>query len=325
MKNKHGKGSKAVLAGNDLVASRLMRDLDDQIPSAKRSMKALFAQTGRAHIIGITGSPGTGKSTLVDKLITVARERGLLVGVVAVDPTSPFTQGAVLGDRVRMQRHSTDAGVFIRSVATRGHLGGLSRSTYDIVDVMDAMGKNLIIVETVGTGQGEVDVMRLAHTTIVVQVPGLGDETQAIKAGILEIGDIFVVNKADLKGADKTVSDLESMLSFKTRSAENWTPIVLKTQANTAMGITELMDQIDRHRKYLRKNRWKLTQAQRNRDRFLGILRNSLLVLAEKRLYQDNKWQSLIRDVENRVIDPYSAVDKVLDELFFFISDKKHF
>ncbi|MDD2897807.1 MAG: methylmalonyl Co-A mutase-associated GTPase MeaB, partial [Desulfuromonadaceae bacterium] len=196
-----------VLNGNIRAAARLMRDIDDGRPQAVDELKHLYPHTGNAFIIGITGPPGAGKSTLVDQLTASFRSKGKKVGVVAIDPTSPFTGGAILGDRIRMNRHSCDDGVFIRSLATRGALGGLSRSTSDVALVMDALGMEIVIIETVGVGQDEVDIVKEAHTTCVVMVPGLGDDIQAIKAGILEIGDIFVVNKSDREGADRTARE----------------------------------------------------------------------------------------------------------------------
>ena len=201
-----------------------MRDIDDQIPTAIAALKELYPKTGRAYIIGITGAPGSGKSTIVDKMIDFFRREGKTVGIVAVDPTSPFTGGAILGDRIRMQRHSTDEGVFIRSLATRGCLGGLSRSTQDIVNVMDAMGKEIILVETVGVGQDEVEIVNTAHTSIVVLVPGMGDDIQAIKAGIIEIGDLFVINKSDREGAEKVERDLRMVLEMGKTAREELDP-----------------------------------------------------------------------------------------------------
>ena len=186
-----------VASGNIRAAARLMRDIDDGMPGATEALKAIFPRTGRAYIIGITGAPGAGKSTLTDRLVAHYRALGKSVGVVAIDPTSPFSGGAILGDRIRMQDHATDPGVFIRSLATRGNLGGLSRATGEVIRVMDAMGKDVVIVETVGVGQDEIDIAKTAHTTVVVVVPGMGDDIQAIKAGILEVADIFAVNKAD--------------------------------------------------------------------------------------------------------------------------------
>ncbi len=238
-----------ILEGDTRAAARLMRDIDDRQPGYKETLKALYPHTGGAHVIGVTGSPGAGKSTLVDQLLSIYRRRDRRVGVVAVDPTSPFSGGAILGDRIRMQRHATDPGVFIRSVATRGELGGLSRSASDIARVLDAMGMGVVIVETVGVGQDEVDVARMAHSVAVVTAPGLGDEVQAIKAGILEIADIFVVNKADRDGADAAVRDLEMMLHLGGDRA--WTPPVLRTVATSGEGVGELVETLERHRAFL--------------------------------------------------------------------------
>ncbi|HEY5766088.1 MAG TPA: methylmalonyl Co-A mutase-associated GTPase MeaB, partial [Candidatus Deferrimicrobiaceae bacterium] len=240
-----------ILAGNVPAAARMMRDLDDEIPSAQRALKRLYRHTGRAYILGVTGAPGAGKSTLVDCLAGHFRRQGKSVGIVAIDPTSPFSGGAILGDRIRMQKHALDDGVFIKSLATRGHLGGLSKSTIDIVNVMDAMGKEVILIETVGVGQDEVEIVKVAHTNLVLVVPGLGDDIQAMKAGILEIADIFVVNKADREGADKTRQELETMVSMSDHREGEWVPPVLPTVAQEGTGVDTLLDEVDRHRKYI--------------------------------------------------------------------------
>ena len=240
-----------ILQGDVRTAARLMRDLDDRRPEAIEALKLLFPHTGKAYITGITGNPGAGKSTVVDAMIAHYRAAGERVGVVCVDPTSPFSGGAILGDRIRMQRHALDPGVFIRSLATRGHLGGLSRSTFDIVHVLDAMGFDRILIETVGVGQDEVDVMRAAHTTVVVTVPGLGDDIQAIKSGLLEVADVLAVNKADREGADRTERDLLHMLDLRATGERKEVEIVrtIATRGTAeGSGITELAAAIEAHR-----------------------------------------------------------------------------
>lgn len=219
---------KKIKAGDVRTASRLIRNLEDELPEAKNALKRIFLHTGKAHVVGITGSPGAGKSTLVDALITSYRKKGETVGVLAVDPTSPFTGGAILGDRIRMQRHAEDPGVFVRSLATRGALGGLSKAVGDAVHVLDVMGKDVILVETVGAGQQEVDIINHSHTVIVVLVPGMGDEIQAIKAGIMEIADIFVINKADREGANQLSNELVSMLNMASGFPGGWRPPIIK-------------------------------------------------------------------------------------------------
>jgi len=239
-----------ILAGDVRAAGKLMRDLDDRRPEAIAMLKALFPHTGKAYVVGITGNPGAGKSTVVDALIAHYRAAGERVGVIAVDPSSPFTGGAILGDRIRMNRHAVDPGVFIRSFATRGHLGGLSRSTFDVAHVLDAMGYERVLIETVGVGQDEVDVMRAAHTTVVVTVPGLGDDIQAIKTGLLEVADVLVVNKADREGADRTERDLMHMLDLRTGDRKDVEIVRTIATRGTAegSGIAELAKAVETHR-----------------------------------------------------------------------------
>ncbi|MBA3498752.1 MAG: methylmalonyl Co-A mutase-associated GTPase MeaB [Myxococcota bacterium] len=240
-----------ILNGEVRAAARLMRDLDDRRPDAIATLKALYPHTGKAYLVGITGNPGAGKSTVVDALIAHYRAAGERVGVVCVDPTSPFSGGAILGDRIRMQRHALDPGVFIRSLATRGHLGGLSRSTFDVAHVLDAMGYERVLIETVGVGQDEVDIMKAAHTTVVVTVPGLGDDIQAIKSGLLEVADVLVVNKADREGADRTERDLLHMLDLRATGERKEVEIVrtIATRGTAdGSGITEMAAAVERHR-----------------------------------------------------------------------------
>ncbi len=302
--------AKRILEGDLRAASRLMRDIDDQIPSALEELKDLYPQTGKAYIIGITGAPGSGKSTLVDKMVDFFRRGEKTVGVVAVDPTSPFTGGAILGDRIRMQRHSTDEGVFIRSLATRGCLGGLSLSTQDIVNVMDAMGKDIVIVETVGVGQDEVEIVNTAHTSIVVLVPGMGDDIQAIKAGIIEIGDLFVINKSDREGVEKLERDLQMVLEMGKRREDGWNPPIFKTEAILGKGISELIEGIYQHKKSLEESK---TMQEKMRERaratFLGILESEVMSHFLRKMEKDGKWKAILDDLANRRTDPYSLVE----------------
>jgi LAO/AO transport system kinase len=313
----------SVLAGDVRAAARLMRDIDDRRPAALAVLKELHPHTGRAYILGVTGNPGAGKSTVVDGLIAHYRGQGQRVGVVAVDPTSPFTGGAILGDRIRMQRHATDDGVFIRSLATRGHLGGLSRSTFDVVAVLDAMGFERILIETVGVGQDEVDVMKAAHTSVVVTVPGLGDDIQAIKAGLLEIADVLCVNKADREGADRTVRDLLHMLDLRAgsdgqgRAAEKEVEII-QTIASRGLaagsGIVELAEAVERHRA----KAWSgEAGVRRGRARAAAQVAELVRALLADRVERSlaSRLDEVAAAVVERREDPYTAAEKIVARL----------
>jgi LAO/AO transport system kinase len=331
-----------VLAGEVRAAAQLMRDLDDRLPEAEAALRTLLPRTGRAYVVGLTGSPGAGKSSLTDRLIGHYRRAGKTVGVVAIDPTSPYTGGAILGDRVRMQDHALDDGVFIRSLATRGHLGGLSRSTAEVVQVLDAMGKDVVIVETVGVGQDEIEVAALAHTIVVVAVPGLGDDIQAIKAGVLEIADVFAVNKADREGADRTVRDLQMMLELRravsarpppghdaahrrlgaepetgAAATGDWDPPIVRTVAVKDEGIADLVLAVDAHRAHLEATGEKrVREIARARAAFVTVLRERLLAGALDRLEAEmGRLDAIAARIASREADPYALAEELAARL----------
>ena len=328
-----------IFAGDQRAAARAMRNVDDRVNGHLELLKEIFPRTGRAFIVGVTGNPGAGKSTLTDRLIERYRAGGRTVGVICVDPSSPYSGGAILGDRIRMTRHATDPGVFIRSVATRGHLGGLSRSARDMVRVLDAYGSDVVIVETVGVGQDELEITRTAHSTLVVMAPGMGDEVQAIKAGILETADVFAVNKADRDGADSTMRDLELMIALgsetmvamgKSRAhtvhggvkvdvipgavahEERWTPPIMRCIATRNEGIAELVTALDRHKTWLDSTAaGRSRRIERLAEELRESLRETLIEAATHALVAEI--DRAVADVASKTIDPYTATEQLLE------------
>ncbi len=306
-----------VLVGNRVALARLLTAIENDTPAGREALRALFAHTGRAHLIGVTGAPGTGKSSLVNQLARYYRHppngEPRRVAVVAVDPSSPFTGGALLGDRIRMRDLAGDPGVFIRSMASRGALGGLARATTGVVQALDAAGYQIILIETVGTGQAEVDIARLAHTTLVVEAPGLGDDIQAIKAGILEIADILVVNKADLPGAEVTERVLREALRLATLQPGDWQPPVLKTIATQGEGIDNLAAAIARHREHLQQTgSWEQRERLRLQAELEHLLQDALIQRWRRHL-PEAQYQTTLERVLRREISPWDAVDTLLE------------
>ncbi len=303
-----------VVAGDTRAVARAISKVEDASGDAAQLMKKIFPLTGHGLVIGITGAPGAGKSSLVDKLALHYRQQGERVGIVAVDPSSPFSGGAILGDRIRMQALGLDRGVFIRSMATRGNLGGLARSTVDAVSILDAAGYHKIIIETVGAGQDEVEIVKAADISVVVLVPGMGDDIQAIKAGIMEIGDIFVINKADREGVHSTEKELEALLSLATRE-DSWHPPIVKTVATENKGVSELATAIDGYREFHLQS--KSRDGRRRaiaRWRILELLRERLVSQTLEADSASEKLDRLAAEVASRLRDPYSAVDELLQK-----------
>jgi LAO/AO transport system kinase len=301
-----------ILAGEARAVARAISKVEDDVEGAAELMKSVFPHTGRGLVVGVTGSPGAGKSSLVDKLAMLYRSRGERVGIVCVDPSSPFSGGAILGDRIRMQTLGLDAGVFIRSMATRGHLGGLARASVDAVSILDAAGYEKIIVETVGVGQDEVEIVKTADVSVVVLVPGMGDDVQAIKAGIMEIGDVFVINKADREGVLRTEKEIEALMSLATR-ADGWEPPIIKTVATENVGVDALAASIESYREFQRQgDANRARRASIARWRILELLRERLLTRALRGAGADAQLDALANEVASKRRDPYSAVDEFL-------------
>ena len=301
-----------VRAGDVRAISRAVTAIENRMPDGEKLLRELFPHTGKAYRIGVTGAPGTGKSTLVDRLAAHYRSEKKTVGIIAVDPSSPFTGGAILGDRIRMQGHATDAGIFIRSMATRGSLGGLAQATSDTALLLDAAGKEFILVETVGVGQGEIEIVKLAECTIVVLVPGMGDDVQNLKAGLMEIADIFVLNKCDREGADRFEEQLRAILAIAPERG-GWQPPVVRTIATENKGMAELAREIARFRQHA-------SRAENRQAREIELWKQRLVELLEQRLIErvtragvdEATLTSLAERIANRKIDPYSAVNEIL-------------
>ena len=301
-----------LLDGNRRALARAITLVETGGPAAQALISAIYTRTGRAHIVGITGAPGAGKSTLVNELALHWRQAGRTVGIVAVDPTSPFTGGAILGDRIRMQPLGGDAGVFVRSMASRGRLGGIARATGDAVALLDAAGFDIVVVETVGAGQSEVEIAGTAHTTAVIEVPGMGDDVQSIKAGVLEIADVFVVNKADREGADTLVRQLRQMLDIGGPQPDGWRVPIVRSVAMRAEGVAEVADAIEKHRAHLQSTGgWQQRAHARAVREFESIVQEAALRQVRERL-AGAQWDALVEQVAQRNVDPYTAAERVL-------------
>jgi LAO/AO transport system kinase len=297
-------------AGDVRTLARAISAVENRAPGWSDLLKALFPHSGRARVIGLTGAPGAGKSTLVDHLARYYRKQNHSVGIIAVDPTSPYTGGAILGDRIRMQEHFADSGIYIRSMATRGSLGGLARTTADVTTVLDASGRDLILIETVGVGQDEIDIVRLADITVVILVPGMGDDVQTIKAGIMEIADIFVINKSDREGAERVEREIRALQSLATRN-DGWTPPIVKTVASEGAGVPALADAIAEYEDYLQKENRALNKSVENwRERLVEMLRDALLEKARAQL-GDGNVARLAKEIAEHKRDPYTLIEEI--------------
>jgi LAO/AO transport system kinase len=304
-----------VLEGDPRSIARLITLAENNDPSAVDAMKKIHPHTGKAHIIGVTGVMGSGKSTLISELTREFRSQGKKVGIIAIDPTSPFSGGALLGDRIRMTKLSMDEGVFIRSMGTRGMLGGLASAVYDTVEILDASGKDVVIVETVGIGQAEVDVIKIADTTLVIVVPGLGDSIQTLKAGIMEIADIFVVNKADRQGVEQTVAEVQSLVDITCSEMDRKTP-VLTTIAKEKKGIKELVDEINKHENYLKKTKkFESKRRMRYEAELIEIIRKRLMNFIFDESTFKERIETLLDQIGKKEVDPYSAANEILGKI----------
>jgi LAO/AO transport system kinase len=304
-----------VRAGEPRAVARAISLVEDRVPEANSLLRQLFPYTGKARVIGLTGAPGSGKSTLVDQLARVYRRDQRTVGIVAVDPTSPYTGGAILGDRIRMLGHHGDSGIYIRSMATRGYLGGLASTTADVATVLDAAGKDIILIETVGVGQDEVDIVRLADVTIVILVPGMGDDVQTIKAGIMEIADIFVINKSDREGAERVERELLAMQTLAVRS-DQWTPPIVKTVAVDGVGVPELLAAIGRYEEFLKKQDLVLKKKTESwRERLVEMLRESLLDRVLREQMGNGAVARYAAEVAEHRRDPYALVEEIVGKV----------
>jgi GTPase len=304
-----------VRVGELRALARAISIVEDRTPESIELLKALFPHSGKAVLLGLTGSPGAGKSTLVDQIAREYRKQGKTIGIVAVDPTSPFSGGAILGDRIRMQSHYADPGIYIRSMATRGSLGGLASTTADVATVLDASGRDLVMIETVGVGQDEVDIVTLADVTVVVLVPGMGDDVQTIKAGIMEIADVFVINKSDREGAERVEREIRAMQSLVTRK-DNWTPPVVKTVASDGTGVPETLQAIESYRAYLSKSELGRERRIANwRKRITEMLRDALFQQVVTNYLGNGEAERIAAEVAEHKQDPYSRVEEIVAEL----------